>query len=38
MVIGCIVDAVLDKQIHPVVCLIWVLIALFAHIENYQDC
>ena len=38
MVICCIVDAVLDKRIHPLVCLLWVLIALFAHIENYQDC
>ena len=38
MVICCIVDAALDKRIHPVVCLLWVLIALFAHIENYQDC
>jgi len=36
MVICCIVDAALDKQIHPLVCLLWVLIALFAHIENLQ--
>jgi len=36
MTICCIVYAALGKQINPVVCLLWVLIALFAHLENLE--
>ena len=34
--ISFIADALVGRKLHPIIGLIWVVIALFAHIENYN--